>query len=82
MCSSDLHDGLAALRQIDRQRQPDRPGADHDDRILGHISARPILIGLPAIAELGFRLRHATSQGRATLIIVASATILNPVRIL
>ena len=31
----EQHDGLAALRQIDRERQPDRPGADHHHRMLG-----------------------------------------------
>ena len=35
------------------------PGAHHDDRIFGHNSARPILIGMPAITELGFGGRHA-----------------------
>ena len=29
----EQHDRLAALRQIDRKRQPDRSGADHHDRI-------------------------------------------------
>ena len=59
--SSSSTTDLAALRQIDRQRQPHRPGADHDDRVFGHVRARPILIGMAAIAELGFGLRHAGS---------------------
>ena len=29
----EQHDGHAALRKIDRGRKPDRPGADHDDRM-------------------------------------------------
>ena len=57
----EQHDRLAALRQIDRQRQPHRTGADHDDRVFGDVRARPILIGVAAIAELGFSLRHAGS---------------------
>ena len=49
----EQHDRLPALREIDRQRQPDRPRADHDDRMFGHVRVRPILIGMAAIAELG-----------------------------
>ncbi len=66
----EQHDGLAALRQIDRQRQSDRPGADHDDRVFGQTRAGPVLIGVPAIAELGFGRGHAilASQGRAILL--------------
>ncbi len=55
----EQHDGLATLRQIDRQRQPHRTCADHDDRVFGQVRTRPILIGMAAIAELGFGLRHA-----------------------
>jgi 2-polyprenyl-6-methoxyphenol hydroxylase-like FAD-dependent oxidoreductase len=55
----EQHHRLLALRQINRQRKPHRPGADHHDRIFGHIGTRPILIGMPAIAELGFAGRHA-----------------------
>ena len=65
----EQHDGLAALRQIDRERQPDRSGADHHDGMFGSIRASPILIGVTAIAELGFGLRHALNvalaKGRA-----------------
>ena len=52
----EQHHALAALRQIDRKRQPDRPGADHHDRILGNVAAAPILIGVAAITELSRRL--------------------------
>src|SRR4029078_751307 len=83
----EQHDRLAALRQIDRQRQPHRPGADHDHRVLGHVSASPILIGVPVIAELGFGLGHAILLAMRSLLarrdaakLVASATILNPVQ--
>ena len=31
----EQHDALAALRQVDRERQPDRSGADDDDRMFG-----------------------------------------------
>ena len=55
----EQHDGLAALRQIDRQRQSHRACANDDDRMLGEIRTRPILIGMAAIAELDFGLRHA-----------------------
>ena len=56
----EQHHRLAALRQIDRKRQPDRPGADHHHGIFGRIGAGPILIGMAAITELGFGwLRHA-----------------------
>ena len=47
---------LAALREIDRERQAHWPGTDHDDRMLRHIGARPLLVGVAAIAELGFGL--------------------------
>ena len=60
--SSSSTTALAALRQIDRERQPDRPGADHDDRMLGDVGAGPILVGVAAIAELDFGLlRHGAS---------------------
>ena len=52
----EQHHALAALRQIDRQRQTHRPGADHDDRILCDVGARPLLVVVTAIAELGFGL--------------------------
>ena len=56
----EQHDGLAALRQIDRERQPDRPGADHHHGMFGRIGAGAILVGMAAIAELDFGwLRHA-----------------------
>ena len=54
----EQHDGLAALRQIDRQRQPHGARADHDDRVFGEVRTHPILVGVAAIAELGFSLRH------------------------
>ncbi len=41
----EQHHGLAALRQIDRERQPDRAGADHDHGIFGDLGVGPILIG-------------------------------------
>ena len=63
--SSSSTTRLAALRQVDRKRQPDRPRADHHDRMLGHVSARPILIGMAAVAELGFGLRHALNPALA-----------------
>ena len=47
---------VAALREIDRERQAHWPGTDHDDRMLRHIGARPLLVGMTAIAELGFGL--------------------------
>ena len=56
-------DALAALRQVDRERQPHGSGAYHHDRIFGDIGARVILIGMTAIAELGFGLRHAFNPG-------------------
>ncbi len=49
----EQHDALATLRQIDRKRQPDRPGADHHNRIFGNGTAGPILIGVATITELG-----------------------------
>ena len=63
----EQHHGLTALRQVDRQRQPDRPGADHDDGMLGSVGRGAILVGMPAIAELGsVRLRHGfTASGRS-----------------
>ena len=50
---------LATLREVDRQRQSDRAGADHDDRMFGDIGRGPILIGVAAIAELDPGLRDA-----------------------
>ena len=41
----EQHHGLAALRQIDRKRQPDRPGADHHHRMFSRIRGVAILIG-------------------------------------
>ncbi len=61
----EQHDGLAALRQIDRERQPDRAGADHHDRILGQVGAGPILIGMAAIAELDSGLRACAQSALA-----------------
>src|ERR1700733_1402865 len=53
-------DGLAALRQVDRKRQPDRAGPDHHHRVFGRLRAGAILIGMAPIAELDFGwLRHA-----------------------
>jgi len=43
---------LATLCQIDRQRQPDRPGADDYNWIFGDAARDPILIGVTTIAEL------------------------------
>jgi hypothetical protein len=43
---------LAALRQIDRKRQPNRAGADHDYRICGNTSTGSILIGVVTITEV------------------------------
>ncbi|GMP06369.1 hypothetical protein TM239_45010 [Bradyrhizobium sp. TM239] len=50
-------DALTALGKIDRERQPDRAGADNHDRMLGRILTGTILIGVTAIAELGFGLK-------------------------
>src|SRR5262249_30175080 len=58
----EQHNALAALREIDRERQADRPRAHHDDRMLGGILAGAILVGVTAIAELGFCLRHALTS--------------------
>ncbi|BBO08844.1 hypothetical protein TM102_03140 [Bradyrhizobium sp. TM102] len=49
-------DALTALGKIDRERQPDRAGADNHDRMLGRALAGAVLIGMAAIAELGFGL--------------------------
>jgi hypothetical protein len=55
-------DRMAALRQIDRQRQPDRPCPDDHDRMARGIRGRPVLVGMAAIAELGDRrLRHVSN---------------------
>ena len=64
----EQHDLVAALRQIDRKGQPDRPRADHDHRMLGDSGAGAILIGMPAIAELGLCLRHARARTRPCLV--------------
>src|SRR5258707_1175513 len=53
------HDGLAALRQIDRERQSDRPGADHHHGMFSRVSTAPVLIGVAAITELISGLAHA-----------------------
>ena len=52
--------GLAALRQSDRKRQPDRPGTHHHHRMFRRIGGIAILIAMPPVAELdpGW-LRHA-----------------------
>jgi hypothetical protein len=52
---------LPALRQIDRQRQSHWTSAHNDDRVLGQVRTRPILVGVATIAELGFSQRHAAS---------------------
>jgi len=57
----EQHHGLSALREVDCERQAHRSGADHDDRMLGRVRSRAVLIGMAAIAELGFCLRHAGS---------------------
>ena len=58
--------GLTALRQINRKRQPDRPGADHHNRVFSRIGAGPVLVGVAAITELGFGLlRHALNVALA-----------------
>ena len=79
----EQHDGLAALRQIDRQRQPDRPGADHDDGVTRGVAGSPILVGVTTVAELGFdvcAMRSTGSGQRPAMpaMIVSPATILNP----
>ena len=51
---------IQLLRQIDRQRQPDRSGADHHDGVTRGVAGSPILIGVTTVTELDFgRLRHA-----------------------
>ena len=61
----EQHDGLAALREVNRQRQPDRPGANHHNGVVRRVAVLALLIGRSAIAELDFggrhvgRLRHA-----------------------
>ncbi len=65
----EQHHALAALRQIDRERQPDRPGADDDNAMPGDLGAAAVLVGVAAIAELDFGwLRHgrfvALAKGR------------------
>jgi len=53
---------MAALRQIDRQRQPDRSGPDHHHRMARRICGGPVLIGMAAIAELNDpRFRHVST---------------------
>ncbi|MGY3077503.1 DNA-binding MarR family transcriptional regulator [Bradyrhizobium sp. LM6.10] len=47
-------DALAALGEVDRQRQPDRASTNDHDRMLGRALAGTILIKVAAIAELGF----------------------------
>ena len=56
--SSSTTDWPRCARSI-ASDSPTGPGADHDDRVFGDVRARPILIGVAAIAELGFGLRHA-----------------------
>ena len=46
----EQHDRHAALRQVDRQRQADRPGADHDDRVAHR--RRGVLVGRAAVVEV------------------------------
>jgi hypothetical protein len=52
---------LPALRKIDSQRQPDRSGAHHHDRMRGRVGDRPILIGMALIAEPGPGMRDTLS---------------------
>ena len=57
---------LAALRKVDRQRQPHGTRANHDDPMFGDVGTGPVLVRVAAVAELGlcliprlcFRLRH------------------------
>jgi hypothetical protein len=52
--------GLAALRQINRERQADRAGPDHHHGVFGRVGCGAILVGMASIAELDFGLlRHA-----------------------
>jgi hypothetical protein len=51
-------DALAALREVDRQRQSDRARADNHNRMLGRALPGTVLIGVAAIAELGLGLMH------------------------
>ncbi|MGY4300174.1 hypothetical protein ACVWXN_008269 [Bradyrhizobium sp. i1.4.4] len=60
-------DALAALGKVDRERQPHRPRADDHHGMLGRTLAGTILVGMAAIAELGFGLlriglRHALTS--------------------
>ena len=50
----EQQDRLAALRQVDRKRQPDRPGTHHHDRMFSHVGGIPILIAMPPVAKLDF----------------------------
>ena len=78
----EQHDPVAALRQIDRKGQPDRPCADHDHRMLGDSGAGAVLIGVTAIAELGLCLRHARARTRSCRCeLVSLATILASARL-
>ena len=53
---------MSALRQIDRQRQPDRTRSDNHDRMARRIRGRPILVRMAAITELGDEwLRHVSN---------------------
>ena len=50
----------SATTWIDRQRQPDRAGADHDDGVTRGVAGIPILVGVTTVTELDFGLlRHA-----------------------
>ena len=60
-------DALAALGKVNRERQPHRPRADDHHGMLGRTLAGTILVGVAAIAELGFGLlriglRHALTS--------------------
>jgi hypothetical protein len=58
--SSMQYDRLAALRQIDRERQPDRSGTDYYDGMSGRAGSGVVLVCTTPITELIIAvLRHA-----------------------
>ena len=78
--SSSTTDWPRCARSI-ASDNPTGPAPTTTTGMFGHISARPILIGVPAVAELGFGLDHwKLLWPRACELakLVASATILNP----